>query len=579
MKKLIHLPSVLAALMVLIMVACNKADTSTTAFPVVDHMQDMVVGSEFSWSASMDGKINVSFDNPENISVDREILQLMNAEGRILEKVRIAGLEASFNVELPANGQHYLYFPYNDQKLSITGPGNYIFPVQTGGMQKRAKVESSASCTVCASPIVNNLAEQPVIPTRTFRILSESQVPGWETTAPDGKIEIWSTGFNGVPAQEGNQFFEINANNYPNAALFQSLCLEPGSTIRWSVYHRARQGVDVARVSIGSTVSTAVQQAIMSDGTNAWGYYSGTYQVPAGQSTTVFVFEAISTGSGNNSIGNFLDNFRIECDEDGDGVADTEDDYPQDPNRAYRSFFPSAGKQVVSFEDLWPGKGDYDFNDLVLSQKVEIARNANNELVDAKFKVSLDAIGAGHNNGIGLLLRQQDGSNPTVLLVNNHSGDISDDPDNPNGFIVSSDVYSDISEYYQNNGSGPSKTPDTLNFTLNFKASRTINFIPELYLFRSDDRGLEVHLPGFSGSGAFNSSLANTIDDNGDFKTAEGLPWAIEIVTSTNYEHPKERIDMVEAFPQFQSWATSGGTQNQTWYDFPATEKIFDPSN
>lgn len=580
MKKFNYTPAFSLVLAVLVLSACNKSSQDDAGIGPVDHMEDLVVDGNFNWSASLDGTITIKFDNPDNISVDREMLYLTDSRDQVIEKVRVYGDEGSFNVELPANEEYFVHFPYTGQKMKIDGPGTYQLLVANQGSNKRWKNgNSSASCTVCASPIVNNLAEQPVINPVSFTIISENQVPGWETTAPDGKIEIWSTGFRGVPAQEGNQFFEINANNHPNAALYQSLCLEPGSTIRWSVYHRARVGTDVARVSIGATVATAVEQGLMSDGTNAWGYHSGSYTVPVGQSTTVFVFEAVSTGSGSNSVGNFLDNFRIECDEDGDGVVDTDDDYPQDPNRAYRSYYPSSGKQILAFEDLWPAKGDYDFNDLVLSQQVEIARDANNELVDAHFKISIDAIGAGLNNGIALLLRKQDGGNLSSVLVNNFTGDLSADPDNVNGFIISSDVYADISEYYQNNGTGPSKTPDTLSFTLNFNNARTANFIPEIYLFRTSDRALEVHRPGFSGSAAFNNALLNTLDDNGNFKTAEGLPWAIEIVTSADYDHPKEKIDMVEAFPQFQVWATSNGSQNQTWYDFPAVEKIFDPSN
>lgn len=560
--------------------ACEEKEYDSTENPdAVDHMEELKVASGFDWSASLNGKIRVAFQNPDNISVDREFVYLTDKDGAILEKTQVADLDASFKVELPANGEHYISFPYTGQSWKINGPGDYNFQVSASGSNKNAKTASVGSCTVCSSPIENNLAELPVISLGGQTIISENQVPGWETTAPDGKIEIWSTGFNGVPSQEGNQFFEINANNYPNAALYQSLCLEPGSSIRWSVYHRARQGVDVARVRIGATVATATEVGLMADGTSAWGYHSGVYQVPAGQVTTVFVFESVSTGSGSGSIGNFLDNFRIECDEDGDGVADSQDDYPQDASRAYRSYFPSAGNQILAFEDLWPGKGDYDFNDLVLTQKVEIARNADNELVDAKFAVSIDAIGAGHNNGIGLLLRKQDKTILNGEKTSTISGNIANDASNDNGFIVSSNVYNDISEYYQNNGVGPSLTPDTLKFTVNFKSGVTVNFIPELYLFRSNNRGLEVHRPGFSGSAVFDNTLANTIDDNGDFKTADGLPWAIEIVTASDYDHPLERIDMVEAFPQFQTWATSGGSQNQSWYDFPAVEKIFDIAN
>jgi len=568
--------SVLALLVLAI--ACQPEDDSPGGSVQVAHMSEMSISKSFNWSASLNGKLKVDFLNPDNISVERELVILENAQGQALEKARVKEGRAVFKVQMAANDDYKVFFPYTGERIDIKGPGTYQFSVSNQGSQS-GKQANGGSCTVCNSPIENNLAESPAIPNKTFRIVNESTVPGWETTAPDNKIEIWSSGFRGVPAQEGRQFFEINANHHPNAALFQSLCLEPGSTIRWSVWHRARVGNDVARVKIGASTSTATQQAIMSSGTSAWNYYSGTYVVPANQTTTVFMFEAVSTGSGNSSVGNFLDNFRIECDEDGDGVADSDDDFPQDPAKAYREYYPSSGRHIVSFEDLWPATGDYDFNDLVLNQQVTISRDGNNDLVSADFKISIDAIGAGLRNGIALQLRKSDGSLFPNEKVSSFSGDVANDPANVNGFILSSDIFADISSYYQNNGDGPSKAPDTLSFTLNFNAGVTDDFYPELYLFRSDDRGLEVHLPAYPGSSAFNSSYQNTLDDNGNFRTADGLPWAIEIITAGNYQHPLEKIDMIDAFPQFQTWANSLGSQNQTWYDFPSAPKIFDPSN
>jgi hypothetical protein len=98
---------------------------------------------------------------------------------------------------------------------------------------------------------------------------------------------------------------------------------------------------------------------------------------------------------------------------------------------------------------------------------------------------------------------------------------------------------------------------------------------PELSLFRTSDRSLEVHRPDFEGSSAFDPSRHNTGDDAGSFRTAFGLPWAVEIVTNSNYRHPLEWVDMVVAFPQFSSWAASGGTANETWYDFPQEDKVY----
>jgi hypothetical protein len=186
------------------------------------------------------------------------------------------------------------------------------------------------SGVVCLQPIVNEGFEQPVIPNKTYRILHENVVPGWFTTATDNRIEFWSTGFQGVQAFEGNQFAELNANQ--SSALYQNLCLTPGSTIQWSVAHRGRSGVDVARVRIGADLASATTQVTMTDGRSAWGSYTGTYVVPAGQANTIFIFEAVSTASGSLSVGNFIDGVQIvvtatpSCkDSDNDGVNDNLD--------------------------------------------------------------------------------------------------------------------------------------------------------------------------------------------------------------------------------------------------------------
>ncbi len=56
----------------------------------------------------------------------------------------------------------------------------------------------------------------------------------------------------------------------------------------------------------------------------------------------------------------------------GDGVPNDEDDYPEDPTRAFNSYDTAS----VAFEDLWPAMGDYDFNDLVLGCTYKIVTNA-----------------------------------------------------------------------------------------------------------------------------------------------------------------------------------------------------------
>ncbi|AKN72685.1 hypothetical protein QR97_25570 [Streptomyces sp. PBH53] len=157
--------------------------------------------------------------------------------------------------------------------------------------------------------LVNGSFEQPAV--TGYEILpdaSQAQAPkrvvGWLTTASDHMIELWRSGFNGVPAAEGAQFAELNANEV--ATLYQDLPTTPGSTLYWRLYHRGRLGQDTMALDIGAPGSP-VEQRRFTDGNTAWGYYTGTYTVPEGQRTTRFAFRSVSAAGGNRGIGNFLD--------------------------------------------------------------------------------------------------------------------------------------------------------------------------------------------------------------------------------------------------------------------------------
>lgn len=153
--------------------------------------------------------------------------------------------------------------------------------------------------------LVNAGFDSPAIPASSYRFLSESNVPGWSTTASDRQIELWSAGFGGVQPAEGTQFAELNA-NMPSA-LYQDVPTTPGTPVTWSLAHRGRAGVDTMRVVIGPPGGSLREVARLSDGTREWGRHTGTYVVPAGQTTTRFAFEAVSTATGNPTVGNFLD--------------------------------------------------------------------------------------------------------------------------------------------------------------------------------------------------------------------------------------------------------------------------------
>ena len=92
-------------------------------------------------------------------------------------------------------------------------------------------------------------------------------------------------------------------------------------------------------------------------------------------------------------------------DADGDGVEDDLDEFPDDPKRAFSNVYPAVGSYgTFAFEDLWPSRGDYDFNDLVLEYQFTLITNAANQVTDLNASFVIKAVGASYHNGFGLLL-------------------------------------------------------------------------------------------------------------------------------------------------------------------------------
>jgi hypothetical protein len=146
-------------------------------------------------------------------------------------------------------------------------------------------------------------------------------MPGWKTT--DKEFEIWSSGFEGVAAHEGNQFVELNA--WIDGILYQdSTGIEAGSVLEFTFAHRGRVGEDTMKLtitdlgadnSLGGGDDTMLFTKEYTTGKDAWAVYSSTKeaQFKALGNTVRFAYGAISSAGGSIGAGNFLDaaNFGI----------------------------------------------------------------------------------------------------------------------------------------------------------------------------------------------------------------------------------------------------------------------------
>ena len=120
----------------------------------------------------------------------------------------------------------------------------------------------------------------------------------------------------------------------------------------------------------------------------------------------------------------------------------------------------------------------------------------------------------------------------------------------------------------------PWTIPDTLTMTITFKANVSAdllkNPIYNPFIFADKKRGNEIHLPDFPPTTLATKSLFNTGEDKSDiangkyYKTANNLPWALNIYEG--YEYPSEKVTINEAFKHFIEWAQSEGKLYPDWY-------------
>ena len=276
----------------------------------------------------------------------------------------------------------------------------------------------------------------------------------------------------------------------------------------------------------------------------------------------------------------------VSSDTDGDGISDDDDDFPNDPGRAFLNYFPSTGFGSLAFEDLWPGTGDYDFNDLVVDYRFEIITNASNKVSDVISKTAVRAIGAGFNNGLGFQF-SNDIIQSSDLLVTGYSLEHEVVTLNENGLEANQSkptiiIFDNAKNIIQSTGFGvnveqssPYVEPDTVFVN--------ITFTPDVYEISDLDlesfnpfliidgiRGKEVHLSDFPPTDLADFDLFGTADDNSEpgsgryYKSAKNLPWAINITESFDYSIEKSQI--ISGYNHFAEWAESSGQIYQDWY-------------
>jgi LruC domain-containing protein len=267
---------------------------------------------------------------------------------------------------------------------------------------------------------------------------------------------------------------------------------------------------------------------------------------------------------------NDLTTFRVfsdsvdNTDTDSDGIIDSDDSFPDDPDKAFEVFTPSKfGRGTIAFEDLWPSNGDYDFNDMALSYQAIAILNADNLAVQVDFICNVKSNFAGFTNGVGIEIEGLPSSQ--VLSITGASYNHDYISLNANGTEANQDdtvvILTDDASSLLN------ETMISVKFTqpINTNVLGVAPFNP--FIIVNKDRAKEVHLPNRNttslGNNIFQVAGVNS-DIDGNYISDSGFPWAISIIH--DFKVPKESVAINEAYNFFNSWAISGGVDNQDWY-------------
>lgn len=274
------------------------------------------------------------------------------------------------------------------------------------------------------------------------------------------------------------------------------------------------------------------------------------------------------------------------ADDDNDGVTNEEDEYPNDPQRAYNLWYPDNTQfGTLAFEDNWPHTADYDLNDLVVGYRFKQVLNANTSLVEVFADFSIKAIGASYRNAFGFMMnipawsiQSVTGSSLTTGFIQTAANGTEAGQSQAVIFVTDDPKvqlpYPGSGEFVNTTPGSPYVEPDTMHLHIALQVPvslSSIGYAPyNPFIVVNRNRGREIHLTDQLPTAFADNSFFGTVNDNSNpatgryYKTSENLPWALDIPGP--FDYPAENNEIIKGYLKFAPWAMSSGAEYSDWY-------------
>lgn len=314
------------------------------------------------------------------------------------------------------------------------------------------------------------------------------------------------------------------------------------------------------------------------------------------------------------------------CSLDGEDkvILPEEDVWPTSESDAGFTFYHNTG--VVMFEDCWPKKNDYDFNDVVVEYDLKVTECNDPSLYASQgykenLTVTLDvrAIGGGAPREIGLVLQGLDKkyvnmTDSRMIVQKKYGQGREEEVEQASDYKADADMQSEdiiltfnglarVNNYnhdgyfYQvtpghveTGATNPDHYMIRAKFTLmpdlstdrNERLEAFRNYILDtknqnfyIGVYDHSPENVEIHLSGYKPTYKYVDlypEKATGMDEAIPYRGKDGAVWGIKVPVGT--AHAQELKSFLKAYPKFKSWMESNGTKDKDWYLFPAEEYI-----